>query len=334
MLIRRVPSWAIPESHATPERVALNRRLFMAGAAAGAAGLTLAPDAAKAGIFDIFKAKEPPKPDAPDPSAGLYPAKRNELYKLDRDVTPERFNLGYNNFYEFGTDKGDPAQNAGALKTRPWTVKIAGMVETPREVGIDDLLKALPLEERLYRHRCVEAWSMALPWTGIPMKDFVAWAKPLGSAKYVTMKTFLDSDVAPYQASPLYDWPYTEGLTIEEATNELAFLATGAYGKPLAKQMGAPIRLAVPWKYGFKSVKSIVSFEFTDKRPKTLWEAAGPREYGFWANVNPEVSHPRWSQAQERVLGTSERRPTLLYNGYAEQVAGLYRGLEGQKLFM
>ncbi|PZQ15794.1 MAG: protein-methionine-sulfoxide reductase catalytic subunit MsrP [Ancylobacter novellus] len=334
MLIRRAPSWMIPESQATPEHVALNRRLFMGAAAGAAAGLAFAPGQAEAGLLDLFKSKEPPKPDGPDPSAGLYPAKRNGLYKLDRAETPEAINLGYNNFYEFGVDKGDPAANAGALRLRPWTVKIGGMVENPREVGIDDLLKALPLEERLYRHRCVEAWSMALPWTGIPMKDFVAFAKPLGSAKFVKMQTFYDTETAPYQASPLYDWPYTEGLSIEEATNELAFLATGAYGKPLAKQMGAPIRLAVPWKYGFKSVKSIVSFEFTDKRPKTLWETAGPREYGFWANVNPQVPHPRWSQAEERVLGTSERRPTLLFNGYAEQVAGLYKGIEKEPLFM
>ncbi|MDR4307084.1 protein-methionine-sulfoxide reductase catalytic subunit MsrP [Chelatococcus sambhunathii] len=334
MLIRRTPSWALPESAATPEHVAMNRRRFMAAGAGLAAGAFAAPGAAEAGLLDIFKSKQPPAPEGPDPSAGLYPAKRNPAFKLDRDVTPEKINLAYNNYYEFGTNKWDPAENAGALRLRPWTVKIGGLVETPREVGIDDLLKALPLEERLYRHRCVEAWSMALPWTGIPMKDFVAWAKPLGSAKYVVMKTFLDTAVAPYQASPLYEWPYTEGLTIQEATNELAFLATGAYGKPLAKQMGAPIRLAVPWKYGFKSVKSIVSFEFSEKRPKTLWQAAGPSEYGFWANVNPEVSHPRWSQAQERVLGTNDRRPTQLYNGYAEQVASLYKGLEGEKLFM
>lgn len=333
MLIRVKPSWVLPESEATPEHVALNRRAFM-GAAAALGGLLVAPGTAQAGLFDLFGSKKPAAPDAPDPSAGLYPVKRNEAYTLDRALTPEPINLGYNNFYEFGTDKADPAQNAGALRLRPWTVKIGGLVETPREVGIDDLLKSLPLEERLYRHRCVEAWGMTVPWSGIPMKDFVAFAKPLGSAKYVVMKTFLDSDVAPYQASPLYEWPYTEGLTMAEATSELAFLATGAYGKPLAKQMGAPIRLAVPWKYGFKSVKSIVSFEFTEKRPRTLWEAAGPREYGFWANVNPQVPHARWSQAQERVLGTSERRATLLFNGYAEQVAGLYKGLEGEKLYM
>lgn len=333
MLIRRTPSWAIPEREATPQHVALNRRLFMGASAAAAAGLGLAPGSAKAGLFDIFKTKKPPAPEMPDPSAGLYPAKQNGAYTLDRAVTPEKVNLGYNNFYEFGTDKYI-AQDAQALRLRPWTLKIGGMVESPREVAIDDLLKALPLEERLYRHRCVEAWSMALPWTGIPMKDFVAWAKPLGSAKYVVMKTFLDTDVADGQLSPLFDWPYTEGLTMAEATHELAFLATGAYGKPLAKQMGAPIRLAVPWKYGFKSVKSIVSVEFTEKRPRTLWEVAGPSEYGFWANVNPQVSHPRWSQAQERILGTNDRRPTLLFNGYGEQVAGLYKGLEGEKLYI
>jgi methionine sulfoxide reductase catalytic subunit len=328
MLIRRTPSWAIPESSATPESVALNRRAFIA-AAAGAA--VLAPGGARAGWFG-FGAKDAP-PRAPDPSAGLYPFKRNPAYALDRPVTPEAINLSYNNFYEFGTSK-DVAEAAQALPARPWTVKIGGLVEKPREIAIDDLLKQLPLEERLYRHRCVEAWSMALPWSGIPMKDFVSFARPLGSAKYVVLKTFLNSDVAPGQASPLFDWPYTEGLTMAEATNELAFLATGAYGKPLSPQMGAPIRLAVPWKYGFKSVKSIVSVEFTEKRPKTLWAVAGPGEYGFWANVNPAVAHPRWSQASERVIGTSETRPTLIFNGYGEQVAGLYKGLDGEKLFM
>jgi len=333
MLIRKTPSWTIPEAQATPEHVALNRRRFMTAAAGGAAALALT-DPAQAGLFDIFKSKKELPPEPPDPSASLYPAKRNETYKLDRAVTPEKFNFGYNNFYEFGTNKWDPAENAQALQLRPWTIKIGGLVENPREIGIDDLLKALPLEERLYRLRCVEAWSMAVPWTGIPMKSFVEWARPLGSAKYVMMKTFLDTNVAPYQASPYYDWPYTEGLTIEEATNELALLVTGAYGRPLPKQMGAPIRLAVPWKYGFKSVKSIVSIEFVEKRPKTLWETAGPSEYGFWANVNPAVSHPRWSQAEEKILGTNDRRPTLLFNGYAEQVAGLYKGLEGEKLYM
>ncbi|MFC7053695.1 protein-methionine-sulfoxide reductase catalytic subunit MsrP [Hansschlegelia quercus] len=328
MLIGKPPSWAIPESQATPESVFLNRRAFMSAAAGAAA---LAPSAAKAGLFGWGKKDVAPQP--PDPSAGLYPVKRNPAFTLDRPVTPEPINLGYNNFYEFGTSK-DIAEAAQALPIRPWTIKIGGMVERPREIAIDDLLKQLPPEERLYRHRCVEAWSMALPWSGIPMKDFVAFARPLGSAKYVVLKTFMNPDVADGQASPLYDWPYTEGLTMAEATNELAFLATGAYGKPLARQMGAPIRLAVPWKYGFKSVKSIVSVEFTDKRPKTLWETAGPGEYGFWANVNPAVPHPRWSQAQERVIGTSETKPTLIFNGYGEQVADLYKDMKGEKLFM
>jgi sulfoxide reductase catalytic subunit YedY len=328
MLIGKKPSWAIPESQATPESVFLNRRAFMSVAAGAVA---LAPSAANAGLFGWGKKDVAPQP--PDPSAGLYPVKRNPAFTLDRPVTPEAINLGYNNFYEFGTSKS-VADAAQALPIRPWTIKIGGMVEQPREIAIDDLLKQLPPEERLYRHRCVEAWSMALPWSGIPMKDFVAFARPLGSAKYVVLKTFLNPDVADGQASPLYDWPYTEGLTIAEATNELAFLATGAYGKPLARQMGAPIRLAVPWKYGFKSVKSIVSIEFTDRRPKTLWETAGPGEYGFWANVNPAVSHPRWSQAQERVIGTSETRPTQIFNGYGEQVAALYKDMKGEKLFM
>ncbi|MFL1876343.1 protein-methionine-sulfoxide reductase catalytic subunit MsrP [Hansschlegelia beijingensis] len=328
MLIRRVPSWAIPESEATPERVWLNRRSFIAAAGLAGAGLAASP----ASAFFGFGEKKAAAPQPPDPSAGLYPVKRNEAYALDRPVTPESYNLGYNNYYEFNTSKS-VAEDAAALPIRPWTIKVGGMVEKPFEIGIDDLLKKLPPEERLYRHRCVEAWSMALPWSGIPLKDFVAMAKPLGSAKYVVMKTFLNPDVAPGQASPLFDWPYTEGLTMAEATNDLAFLATGAYGKPLARQMGAPIRLAVPWKYGFKSVKGIVSVEFTDKRPKTLWAVAGPGEYGFWANVNPEVPHPRWSQASERVLGTNERRPTLLFNGYAEQVAGLYKWLGNEELY-
>lgn len=327
MLIKRTPAWALPESEATPEHIALNRRRFLSAAVAAAA---LAPGAAQAGWFDFGKKDVAPQP--PDPSAGLYPVKRNPAFTLDRPVTPEAVNLGYNNFYEFGMTKTIGAA-AQALPIRPWTIKIGGLVEKPREIAIDDLLKQLPPEERLYRHRCVEAWSMALPWSGIPMKDFVAFAKPLGSAKYVVMKTFLNPDVADGQASPLFDWPYTEGLTMAEATHELAFLATGAYGKPLARQMGAPIRLAVPWKYGFKSVKSIVSVEFTETRPVTLWAKAGPGEYGFWANVNPDVAHPRWSQATEEVIGTGERRPTLLFNGYAEQVAGLYTGLKNEVLY-
>jgi sulfoxide reductase catalytic subunit YedY len=247
-------------------------------------------------------------------------------------VTDEQINGYFNNFYEFGSSKFI-AKAAQALKTRPWTVKIDGMVEKPFDIGIDDLIRQVGIEERLYRMRCVEAWSMAIPWSGFPMVKLVELAKPLGSAKYVRMETFLDKSIAPGQKQTWFPWPYVEGLTIAEATNELAFLATGAYGKPIAKQHGAPIRLAVPWKYGFKSIKSIVRVSFTDKRPKSYWEDLQSSEYGFWANVNPQVPHPRWSQATEEFIGSSERKPTMLFNGYGEYVAHLYKGLEKERLW-
>jgi methionine sulfoxide reductase catalytic subunit len=320
MLIRRKRGWEIPESTATSETLFHDRRQLLKGLAAGpilAAGLgRLAPALAA---------------DA-DPSAGLYPAKRNDRYPLDRPLTEEKYSTTYNNFYEFGPDKSI-WQEAQALKLRPWTVKLDGMVEKPMTLDIDDLLKKMSIEERLYRHRCVEGWSMSVPWTGFPMAALVDLAKPLGSAKYVRMETFMDPATAPEQKKFFYPWPYVEGLTMAEARNELAFLVTGMYGKPAPKQDGAPLRLAVPWKYGFKSVKSIVRFEFTDKRPKSYWEALQSSEYGFWANVNPEVPHPRWSQATERVLGSNERRPTLLWNGYGEFVADIYKGLEKERLF-
>jgi sulfoxide reductase catalytic subunit YedY len=208
-----------------------------------------------------------------------------------------------------------------------------GMVEEEKTVDIDTLIRAMPLEERLYRHRCVEAWSMAVPWTGFPMKALVDYARPLGDAKYVVMETFQDDEIAPGQRASWYPWPYVEGLTMAEATNELAFMVTGIYGKPLPNQNGAPLRLAVPWKYGFKSIKSIVRFTFSDERPVGFWEELQGSEYGFWANVNPDVSHPRWSQASERVLGSDERVPTLLFNGYAEYVAEIYEGLEDERLW-
>ena len=321
MPIIRRRGWEIPEHQATPESVFLNRRAFMGGAAGAAAALTL-PSAAQAQRVT----------DVPDPSAALYPFKRNAKYVIDRELTDEAKNANYNNFYEFGTSK-TIASAAQALKLRPWTVKIDGMVEKPIEIGLDDLLKAMPLEERLYRLRCVEAWSMTIPWSGFALAELVKFAKPLGSAKYLQMETFLDKAVAPGQRQSWYPWPYTEGLTIAEATNELAFMATGCYGHPLPKQHGAPLRLAVPWKYGFKSVKSITRFHFTDKRPKTYWEALQAQEYGFWANVNPEVAHPRWSQATEQVLGKSERVPTLLFNGYGEFVADMYKELESERLW-
>jgi sulfoxide reductase catalytic subunit YedY len=314
MLIKRVRGWDIRQSEATPEAVFLNRRAFMAGSAGAIAGTIARPALAQAG----------------DPTLDLYPAKRNDNYKLDRPVTEERYSGDYNNFYEFGSSKSVAAA-ARALKTRPWTIKVDGLVEKPFEIALDDLIRKMPVEERLYRHRCVEAWAMAVPWTGFPMKAFLDIAKPLGSAKYVTMQTFQDKAAAPGQRQVWYPWPYTEGLTIPEAANDLAFLVTGVYGKPLANQFGAPLRLAVPWKYGFKSAKSLVRFTFAEERPKSFWEALQASEYGFWANVNPEVPHPRWSQAKERMLGTDEMRDTTIYNGYGDQVASLYAGMDAKK---
>ena len=317
MNVIRRRGWEIPDRFATPEHLAFSRRTVLTGAAST---LALAPYAANAQrLTDVA--------NLPDPSADLYPAKRNEKYALDRPITDEKVNGSYNNFYEFGTSK-NVTTAAQALTIRPWTVKIDGMVEKPMEVGIDDLIRKLTLEERTYRHRCVEAWGMAIAWTGFPFAKLVEFARPLGSAQYVRMETFLDKKMAPGQRQPWYPWPYVEGVTMAEATNELAFLVTGAYGHPLARQHGAPLRLALPWKYGFKSIKSIVSFNFTDKRPRGMWEALQPSEYGFWANVNPQVPHPRWSQASEEIIGTGERRPTLLFNGYGEYVADLYKGME------
>ena len=238
----------------------------------------------------------------------------------------------YGLFLPAGTDKSI-AHAAQALRPRPWTIAIDGMVDKPLEIGIDDLIRKMPLEERLYRHRCVEAWGMAIPWTGFPLSRLVDFAKPASSAKYVRMETFLDPSTAPGQRQRWHPWPYVEGLTMAEATNELTFMVTGAYGKPAPKSMGAPIRLATPWKYGFKSVKSIVKFTFTDQRPKSFWENLQASEYGFWANVNPQVAHPRWSQATEEFIGTGERKPTMLFNGYGDSVADLYTGLDKERLW-
>jgi sulfoxide reductase catalytic subunit YedY len=322
MRIIRRPGWYLPDRLATPETLVFNRRSVLAAGAA----LALLPGIARAQrVSDLA--------ELPDPTADLYPAARNAKYALDRPITDEKINGHYNNFYEFGTDK-NIADRAQALKVRPWTIKIDGMVEKPFEVGIDDLIRKIGLEERTYRHRCVEAWSMAIAWTGFPFAKLLELARPLGSAKYVRMESFLDRKMAPGQRMSWYPWPYVEGLTMAEAGNELAFLVTGAYGHPLAKQHGAPLRLAVPWKYGFKSAKSIVRFSFVDKRPVGLWEELQSSEYGFWANVNPAVPHPRWSQESEEVIGTGERRPTLIYNGYGEYVADLYNGLEAEKLYM
>lgn len=322
MLIRRPKRWELPESAATPETAFLNRRQLLAASGLGA-GLILT-----GGLGDRAEAQEP------SPIADLFPAKRNEAFTLDRELTPEEVNSRYNNFYEFGSQKTIYPTAEEYLKPRPWSVTFDGMVEAEKTVDIDTLIRAMPIEERLYRHRCVEAWSMTVPWTGFPLKTLVDYAKPLSSATYVRLETFGDASMAPGLRQVWYPWPYVEGLTMAEATNDLAFMVMGAYGKTLHNQFGAPLRLATPWKYGFKSIKSIVRVTFTDERPQSFWEKILPAEYGFWANVNPEVPHPRWSQATEKILHTGEQVPTLLFNGYADEVAGLYKGLEGETLYM
>jgi len=321
MLIKSRRGWELPEAAATPEATYLNRRAVLAGLAAGPI-LAAAP-----GIAGMARAA------TDDPSAALYPVERNLRYRGGRALTDEKIATTYNNFYEFGSHKSIH-RAAQALKIRPWQVAIDGLVEREQVLDIDDLLRRVTLEERVYRHRCVEAWSMTVPWSGFPVAALVDLARPLGSAKYLRMETFLDAKMAPGQRQFWYPWPYVEGLTLAEATNELAFLVTGLYGKPVPRQNGAPLRLAVPWKYGFKSIKSIVRFTFTEERPVNYWQEIQASEYGFWANVNPKVPHPRWSQASEKVLGTGERVPTVLYNGYGEFVASLYDGVQGEKLFM
>ena len=320
MLIKRRFGWEISESEVTPEAVFWNRRTVLAGFA-GAAMAGFSGRAFAAG----------------DPSQGLYPAPLNPAYKdAGRAITDEKYNINYNNFYEFGTSKGI-ASEAEKLRIRPWEIAVEGEIDKPFVIGIDDLLKKVTLEERIYRHRCVEAWSMVVPWSGFPLKRLVEIARPKADAKYVRFETFNDPEMASGQQPGLFGsmpWPYIEGLTMAEAMHDLAFVVTGAYGKPVAKSMGAPIRIHLPWKYGFKSIKSIVKVSFVKERPIGMWEQLQASEYGFWANVNPQVPHPRWSQASEQVLGTGERIDTQLFNGYGEFVAPLYAALESENLYM
>jgi sulfoxide reductase catalytic subunit YedY len=312
----------------------VDRRRLLAGIGIG--GLILAAPAVLRQVevgSNVSSGAVPPHfASADEASASLYPAPTNARYQVDRPITAEGLATTYNNFYEFGSHKGISSA-AQALRIRPWAVRIDGLVEREMTVDIDTLLRSMPLEERVYRHRCVEAWSMTVPWSGFPMSALLDLARPLAAARYVEMYTFSDPQVAAGQHQAWYPWPYVEGLTIEEAANELTFIATGIYGNPLPKQNGAPLRLAVPWKYGFKSIKSIVRLRFTDVRPRTFWDRVQPREYGFWANVNPNVPHARWSQSTERVLGTNIRVPTRLFNGYAEFVGHLYDELAGERLF-
>lgn len=331
MLIKRPRSWELSENLVTPEHVFLNRRSFLKGSSASIAGVA-ALSLAGCGEAAETAAGPGSEADLTAKAAELFPYPQNTSITVDRPVTDEAISSTYNNFYEFGSHKRISSA-AKALTARPWRIEIKGDVETPFEIDIDELIAKMPLEERIYRHRCVEAWSMTVPWSGFPLAALVDLAKPTSSARYLKMQTFLMPSVATGQKQSWYPWPYTEGLTMAEARNELAFMATGIYGKPLPEQFGAPIRLAVPWKFGFKSIKSIVRFEFTSKKPVSFWEEIQPKEYGFWANVNPNVPHPRWSQATEEVLGTGRRVPTLLFNGYEEQVASLYKGLEEQNLY-
>lgn len=306
--LRRSRPWQLPERLVTAAPLVLGRRPLLAGLGALAASGLLARQ-------------------------GWAAVPRNPNWTVDdRKLTDEKLATTYNNFYEFGSHK-QIAKAAEALVTKPWRIRIEGLVEKPIELEFDELLAKVELEERIYRHRCVEAWSMVVPWTGFPLARLVELARPLGSARFLEMQTFMDAKMAPGQRAFWYPWPYTEGLTIAEATHELAFLVTGVYGKPLPKSMGAPIRLAVPWKYGFKSVKSIVRFRFTEERPKTFWEEVADHEYGFWANVNPDVPHPRWSQKMEQPLGEAEKIPTKLFNGYGEWVAQLYPNLRDPVYF-
>ena len=313
MPIKLRQNWALPEVAVTPEHYYMSRRHWLQ--AAGFAGAGLAVMFA-GGAINLARA-----------AIGPYPATRNGAYVGGRALTPEDEATTYTNFYEFGSSK-NIWRRAQKLTTDPWSVTIDGRVETPVTLDAEDLLQQLGgLEERIYRHRCVEAWAMTVPWTGVALARLVAFARPTASAKYLRMETFLAPSVAPGQKQDWYPWPYVEGLTLAEATNELAFLATGIYGKPMPAQNGAPLRLVVPWKYGFKSIKSIVRFTFTDQRPVSFWEQLNAKEYGFWANVNPDVSHPRWSQASERLLGSGDRVPTQIYNGYGAEVAELYAGM-------
>ncbi len=321
MLIRRRPGWTIPDSQATPESVVLARRALLGGAG------TIAATGPAQAQWRLFGGSAPP-------ATPLKPlqAPRNPKYQAGRPLTPEQDATTYNNFYEFGTSK-DIVRPAQALRTDPWSINLAGMVARPRSIALEDLLKAVTLEERVYRHRCVEGWAMTVPWIGFPLAELVRLAEPTAAARYLVFTTLADQKTMPGLRQNWYPWPYTEGVTLAEATNELAFLAVGMYGKTIPKQDGAPIRLTLPWKYGFKSAKSIVKVEFTDRRPVSYWEQVQASEYGFWANVNPDVPHPRWSQAHERLLGSDEMVPTRIWNGYGEYVSSLYDGLKTERLF-
>ena len=320
MLIKKPDS--IRGSDITPRAIYLNRRKFIKNAALVTASIA-------AGI------------SIPDTGLNAAPVARGsklgELKKssFSTDEKPNSFEdiTTYNNFYELGTDKGDPAQNAKYLATRPWTIAIDGEVKRPKVYDIDDIIKISPLEERIYRLRCVEAWSMVIPWVGFPLSTLIKKVEPTSKAKYVEFLTLYDPKRMPGQRRAVLDWPYVEGLRMDEAMHPLTILSVGLYGAVLPAQNGAPVRLVVPWKYGFKSIKSIVKIRFVEKQPQTTWNNFASQEYGFYSNVNPEVDHPRWSQARERRIGEFFKRKTLMFNGYADEVAQLYQGMDLKKYY-
>lgn len=313
MLIRSRRGYEIPESEATPEALVMNRRAILGAGAALLPATAMAQQAS--GIV-------PPLPEH----------QRNLRFRPERDITPEREATTYNNFYEFGTSK-NIVREANRMAQRPWTIKVEGMVGKPREFDVDELIRLLPIEERVYRLRCVEAWAMTVPWTGFQLSELLKLVEPQAGARYLAFQTAAIPSVMPGLRQSWYPWPHMEGCTIEEAGNELTFMPIGMYGKPLPAQNGGPFRVVFPWKYGFKSGKSVVRILVTDRRPETFWNKIQPSEYGFWANVNPEVAHPRWSQATERLLASGERVPTRLFNGYGDFVAGLYSNLQRERLW-
>jgi methionine sulfoxide reductase catalytic subunit len=324
MVIRVKPSQDIPSSEITAESAYRSRREFLKEAGLLGIAMATASPAVATALEAATGSRAAVGRQAGQAKAAYGEALRGEVTPWD-DVT------GYNNYYEFGTDKEDPAANARNFRTRPWTIRVEGMVNRPADYQLEDFIKPYKLEDRIYRHRCVEAWSMVVPWMGFPMADFIKRVEPQPSAKYVEFTTLNDAKQMPGLRIPVLDWPYVEGLRMDEAMHPLAFFVTGVYGKTLPNQNGAPLRYVTPWKYGFKGCKSIVKIRFTDKQPRTAWNVAAANEYGFYANVNPTVDHPRWSQAKERRIGELSRRPTLMFNGYADEVASLYSGMDLRK---
>jgi sulfoxide reductase catalytic subunit YedY len=329
MLIRILHPGDADGREVTPEGLYLRRREFLRSAVTTAgvvAGALLVPGCRSAGESTSVAA-EAPTGLAAIPNVAKGPFATDETPTSYGDAT------SYNNFYEFGTDKTDPKENSGSLRTKPWSVAIEGEVGKPGSIGLEDLLKPHTPEERIYRHRCVEAWSMVIPWVGVPLGDVLKRFEPTSKAKYVAFRTLLDPSQMPGQRRPVLEWPYVEGLRMDEAMHPLTILAFGMYGRVLPNQNGAPLRLVVPWKYGFKGCKSIVAIRLTESQPPTSWNIAAPNEYGFYSNVNPEVDHPRWSQKTERRIGEFRRHATLPFNGYGEQVAGLYAGMDLKRNF-